>query len=180
MWLKRFPHFQVAQISNGTGSGSPYLDKIINTGSSYIRGIGVDQDSNVWVTHQDGTINIIMDADGSTSPVQGISLVSGLANAYSFSGKNFSFTTFRSSRNSPTEYPFKTCFKWSHLAVFKSKFMSAAAGDSTGYMTAQVTGSATTTYLHDTAVKGVHLCMTTKRNSAMDFSQSVQHVWMQL
>ena len=75
----------MAQIFNA--SGSPYINQIIVTGGSNIRGISSDQDSNVWVTHLDGTVHTITGVNSSVSTVQGITLLTGLANAYGFSGE---------------------------------------------------------------------------------------------
>ena len=92
-----FAHVQIAQIHNATGT--PFLNQIIVTGGSYVRGIGSDQDSNVWVTNLDSTVDTIPNVNSavsSASRVQGLSMITGLANAYGFGGEHPPTSNFSS------------------------------------------------------------------------------------
>ena len=83
------PLLQIALIRNATGI--PYLGRIIVTGGSFVRSIGSDQDSNVWVTNLDSTVDTIPNISAtisSASRVQGLSMITGLANAYGFGGEH--------------------------------------------------------------------------------------------
>ena len=73
------------------------LNQIIVTGGSQIREISLDQDSNVWVTNLDGTVQIIAGSTGAVSTAQGLAFISGLANSYGFGGQfpsELSVTTY--------------------------------------------------------------------------------------
>ena len=159
---------QVAQILNGTGSGTPYLNQIIQTGASRITSIVSDQNSNMLIAHFDGTFKSIKDSLGSTASaaaLQGISLLSGLASQPSFGCEyntllHLSSSTCRHLKSRPNELQSGQRLPWNPpLAAYSQLQASnlhvrAALGDSSGYITAPIIGTGTFTYLHDTAVKG--------------------------
>ena len=88
---------QVARITNSAGLFPPVLNQIIVTGGSRVREISLDQDSNVWVTNLDGSIQIIAESTGSVSSAMGLALISGLANSYGFGGQSHSEPSILSS-----------------------------------------------------------------------------------
>jgi len=165
-WHTVFDHLQVAQIANGTGSATPYLNQITITGGGKIRGIVADQNSTVWVTNKDSTMHTISDLDGTINAVAGVSVITGLGNPYSFGSE------YKSSQPLLWNKSDDDCHTlWSRLqcniefclvprrpnAVLNLNIdtcVYAAIGDASGYLTAPVSSSATYTYLHDTATRG--------------------------